>query len=68
MSKQFANSILITGANRGLGLQFVKILANQVGTLFAGCRKPSQAQVTTIKLFFINNVLYRDSLLIVTAN
>ena len=46
MSKQFANSVLITGANRGLGLHFVKVLASQVGTLFAGCRKPSQAQVS----------------------
>ena len=45
MSKQFANSVLISGANRGLGLQFVKILASQVGTLFAGCRKPADAQV-----------------------
>ena len=45
MSQKFAKSILITGANRGLGLQFVKTLADRVDFLFAGCRKPAEAEV-----------------------
>ena len=45
MSQKFAKNLLITGANRGLGLEFVKKLANRVDILFAGCRKPSEAKV-----------------------
>ena len=48
MSQKFAKNLLITGANRGLGLEFVKKLANRVDILFAGCRKPSEAEVCSI--------------------
>ena len=46
MSQKFAKNLLVTGANRGLGLEFVKKLANRVDIIFAGCRKPSEAQVS----------------------
>jgi len=44
MSQKFAKNLLITGANRGIGLEFVKKLASRVDILFAGCRKPSEAK------------------------
>jgi len=44
MSQKFAKSLLITGANRGIGLEFVKKLVSRVDILFAGCRKPSEAK------------------------
>ena len=37
MSKQFANSVLISGANRGLGLQFVKILGHYTNSPLPPC-------------------------------
>ncbi|XP_066913835.1 uncharacterized protein [Clytia hemisphaerica] len=37
MSQKFVKNLLITGANRGLGLEFVKKLASRVDILFAGC-------------------------------
>merc|ERR1711973_400896 len=39
----FAKSVLITGANRGVGLEFVRQLADKTQHLFATCRKPSEA-------------------------
>lgn len=44
------NSVLITGANRGLGLEFVKQflkLSSPPTQVFATCRNPSQANVST---------------------
>ena len=41
-------SVLITGANRGLGLEFVQqflALASPPTHLFAACRNPDAAQV-----------------------
>lgn len=35
--------ILITGANRGLGLEFVRQYANEQAVIFACCRDPSKA-------------------------
>ena len=35
---------LVQGANRGLGLAFVRILANRASTVIATCRKPEQAE------------------------
>ncbi len=37
------NHVLITGANRGIGLEFCKQLADQAYTVFACCRRPEQA-------------------------
>lgn len=41
----FANSVLVTGTNRGLGLGFIKQLADKTNHLFAGCRSPKDAEV-----------------------
>ena len=41
-------AVLITGANRGIGLEFVKqfaALAQPPKHIFAGCRTPDQAKV-----------------------
>merc|ERR1712168_49187 len=43
IKKMFAKSVLITGANRGVGLEFVRQLADKTQHLFAACRKPSEA-------------------------
>jgi NAD(P)-dependent dehydrogenase (short-subunit alcohol dehydrogenase family) len=37
-------SILLTGANRGIGLAFAKLIAERGDTLFATCRNPDQAK------------------------
>lgn len=45
--KRFAmNSptVLITGANRGIGLAFVEAHLNVGFSVFAGCRKPSESE------------------------
>ena len=42
------SSVLVTGANRGLGLEFVRVLLKQLPALthiFATCRDPNKAQV-----------------------
>ncbi|XP_057296886.1 C-factor-like [Hydractinia symbiolongicarpus] len=39
----FAKSILITGSNRGIGLELVKLLVDQCEHLFAACRSPQSA-------------------------
>ena len=57
MSQKFAKNLLITGANRGLGLEFVKKLANRVDILFAGCRKPCEAKVKISHVFPRNIIL-----------
>ena len=36
-------TVLITGANRGLGLEFVRVYAENKWTVLATCRKPSEA-------------------------
>lgn len=36
-------NILITGANRGLGLEFVRQLSELDSHIFAACRLPEQA-------------------------
>jgi len=39
----FAKSVLVTGSNRGVGLEIVKQLADRTQHLFAACRKPDEA-------------------------
>ncbi len=39
-----ASTALVTGANRGLGLEWVCQLANRVTHLFATCRRPDEAR------------------------
>jgi len=38
---------LVTGANRGLGLEWVRQLAGRVENLFATCRRPDEADALT---------------------
>ena len=50
-------NVLITGANRGIGLEFVKqfaALPKPPAHVFAGCRTPDQAKVP--KVFYANDV------------
>lgn len=42
--RMFAKSVLVTGCNRGIGLEFVKQLANKTQHLFAACRIPDKAE------------------------
>lgn len=44
MSSQIASHALITGANRGLGLEWVRQLVDRVDHLYAPCRRPDDAQ------------------------
>lgn len=43
MSERIAHHALLTGANRGLGLEWTRQLANRVDRLFATCRRPGDA-------------------------
>lgn len=43
MSNLIASHAFVTGANRGLGLEFVKQLIPRTERLFAACRTPSEA-------------------------
>lgn len=43
MSHSIASHALVTGANRGLGLEWTRQLADRVDRLFATCRDPSAA-------------------------
>ena len=38
------NRVLITGANRGLGLELVGQFAERGNRVFAGCRSPEKAR------------------------
>ena len=48
---------LVQGASRGLGLSFVRILANRSTNVIATCRNPSQAEELQRCLF----ILYREN-------
>jgi len=39
----FTKSVLVTGANRGIGLEFIKQLVGRTEHLFAACRSPENA-------------------------
>jgi len=43
MDDRLAESVLLTGSNRGIGLEFARRLAGRVGTLYATCRHPDEA-------------------------
>ena len=43
MSERIAQHVLLTGANRGLGLEWTRRLAGRVDRLFATCRRPDEA-------------------------
>lgn len=45
-------SVLITGANRGLGLGMVRYLVkqNKADKIFATCRKPSEASIAYLPI------------------
>jgi NAD(P)-dependent dehydrogenase (short-subunit alcohol dehydrogenase family) len=43
MSERIARHVLLTGANRGLGLEWTRRLADRVDRLFATCRRPDEA-------------------------
>lgn len=44
MSSVSASHALVTGANRGLGLEWVRQLADSVKSVFATCRRPGAAE------------------------
>ncbi len=44
MSNRIASHALLTGANRGLGLEWTRRLADRVDRLFATCRRPGEAR------------------------
>lgn len=51
--------VLITGANRGLGLGFVKHFVNSASTIIACCRCPSKAEeLSALALKFANINIY----------
>jgi NAD(P)-dependent dehydrogenase (short-subunit alcohol dehydrogenase family) len=43
MPDRIASHALVTGSNRGLGLEFIRQLVPHVGRLYATCRKPEAA-------------------------
>jgi NAD(P)-dependent dehydrogenase (short-subunit alcohol dehydrogenase family) len=43
MSDRIATHTLLTGANRGIGLEWTRQLADRVDRLFATCRRPGEA-------------------------
>jgi len=43
MSERLARHVLLTGANRGLGLEWTRQLTDRVDRLFATCRRPEEA-------------------------
>lgn len=47
MSNRIASTALVTGANRGLGFEWVRQLVEDVDHLFAACRQPEEAQMLT---------------------
>ena len=49
----FTESILITGANRGVGFELVQQCAHQVKYLFAACRSPNLAEVL-LKIYYLS--------------
>jgi NAD(P)-dependent dehydrogenase (short-subunit alcohol dehydrogenase family) len=44
MDDVLAETVLLTGSNRGIGLEFARQLAGRVRTLYATCRRPNQAE------------------------
>jgi len=44
MPNRIATHVLLTGANRGLGLEWTRRLADRVDRLFATCRRPGEAR------------------------
>ena len=73
------NRVLITGANRGLGLELVQQLAGRGDRVFAGCRSPDKTltiealvekfprQVTILPLDVTNQLSIEKSIELVEA-
>lgn len=62
------SSVLITGANRGIGLEFVKLLVKQnpaPKVIVATCRDPSKAEVLLTRVTILLSItLLCESILI----
>lgn len=43
-TEYMSKSVLVTGANRGLGLEFTRQLLAEGATVYAGCRQPESAE------------------------
>ena len=47
MTDLLADTVLLTGSNRGIGWEYVRQLHDRVGTLYATCRRPDAAPELT---------------------
>ena len=54
---------LVTGANRGLGLEWTRHLAPTVDRLFATCRRPEEAETLRDVGMLINKTMDRSSVM-----
>lgn len=58
MTGYIGKNVLVTGANRGLGLSFIQYILKdypEVKRLYAGCRDPEKAEVSYLDKFKQNS-------------